>query len=366
MNGGAVLKLFFSRRALSTRCLPRIPAVSVRPELDFDYLLDKNRLAEIRVNIERRKQVGDIDEVHRLWDTLYPFVLGRQDHVDEMQLQDIWNAFYAEALKIPNRSHPDVPVGPKCNAKTVFVHGEKRMMNFKVRKAEELAIKFRLLRSDVAQCCSDKAYFLLSQLAIIERTLVRIVVNRLLKKGFQLITVPDIIGSEIAMKCGLMNRSEKNIAYTLKKYPDYCLSGTAEMGISSFLQGQMFRLEELPRRYVAQSRCFRPEAASGNLTSGLYRVHEFTKVEMFGVTADETGNESDIMLEELVEFQKDFFTSLNLHFRVMDMPSQELGAPAYRKFDIEAWMPGRKSYGEVRGTNMNAFRCFSCVNASSM
>ncbi|NWX01128.1 SYSM protein, partial [Caloenas nicobarica] len=104
-----------------------------------------------------------------------------------------------------------------------------------------------------------------------------------------------------------------------------------------------------PPRVVCSSTCYRAETETGREPWGLYRVHQFTKVEMFGVTAAERGTESEELLGEFLALQKEICSELGLHYRVLEMPTQELGLPAFRKFDIEAWMPGRGKFGEVRG-----------------
>ncbi|NXN96197.1 SYSM protein, partial [Rhinopomastus cyanomelas] len=104
-----------------------------------------------------------------------------------------------------------------------------------------------------------------------------------------------------------------------------------------------------PPRIVCSSTCYRPETDTGREAWGLYRVHQFTKVEMFGVTAAQSGSESEELLGHFVGLQQEIFSQLGLHYRVLEMPMEELGLPAYRKFDVEAWMPGRGKYGEVRG-----------------
>ncbi|NXS01928.1 SYSM protein, partial [Oxylabes madagascariensis] len=109
------------------------------------------------------------------------------------------------------------------------------------------------------------------------------------------------------------------------------------------------QLQDLPVRVACCSTCYRTETDTGREPWGLYRVHQFTKVEMFGVTAAERGTESEELLDEFLGLQKEIFSELGLHYRVLDMPTEELGLPAYRKFDIEAWMPGRGKFGEVRG-----------------
>lgn len=117
-----------------------------------------------------------------------------------------------------------------------------------------------------------------------------------------------------------------------------------EVGLCGLMRERVFRYDELPIKLTALSRCYRPEIATGVAESKLYRVHEFNKIEMFVVCEE---SDSDSQLNELVRLQSNIFATLGLHCRLLDMPPQELGPPAARKFDIEAWMPGRKMYGEV-------------------
>lgn len=137
-----------------------------------------------------------------------------------------------------------------------------------------------------------------------------------------------------------------------------CLSGTAEMSIGGSLQNQIFREEDLPLKFTAVSRCFRAETSSLEEERGLYRVHEFTKVEMFGVTANESGEESNQLHQEFRQVEEDNFEALNIHFKTLEMPPSELGLSAFRKFDIEAWMPGRKMFGEISS-------CSNCTDFQS-
>eukprot|EP00128_Syssomonas_multiformis_P012462 Colp12_sorted_trinity150504_noHs@34060 len=105
--------------------------------------------------------------------------------------------------------------------------------------------------------------------------------------------------------------------------------------------------KDLPIKMVAYGRCFRAEAgAYGQATRGMYRVHQFSKVEMFGITEGDPAL-SDALLEEFRGIQEALFSSLGIHARVLDMPTEDLGAPAYKKYDIEAWLPGRQAFGEI-------------------
>ena len=114
--------------------------------------------------------------------------------------------------------------------------------------------------------------------------------------------------------------------------------------------GEILKKEALPAKYVAFSHCFRKEAGRGESSKGLYRLHQFSKVEMFGFTEGNTVH-SDEMLEEMVFIQEEIFSLLGLHYKVLDMATEELGAAAYRKYDIEAWFNGRNSFGEVSSSS---------------
>ncbi|XP_039279436.1 serine--tRNA ligase, mitochondrial isoform X2 [Nilaparvata lugens] len=137
--------------------------------------------------------------------------------------------------------------------------------------------------------------------------------------------------------------------------PDLCLSGTSEMALAGFLMKKRLSPADLPLRLAAVSRCYRAETSRSSNERGIFRVHQFTKVEMFGVTE---ADGSDELLEEFRAIQEETFGELGLHFQVLDMPPCELGAQAYRKYDVEAWMPGRALYGEVSS-------CSSCTDYQS-
>uniref|UniRef100_A0AAR5P754 serine--tRNA ligase n=1 Tax=Dendroctonus ponderosae TaxID=77166 RepID=A0AAR5P754_DENPD len=142
-------------------------------------------------------------------------------------------------------------------------------------------------------------------------------------------------------------KGERTQVYTLDPNlhgPDLCLSGTSEIALAGYLTNRVFDPQELPLRLCAVSRCYRAETSSTADERGIFRVHEFTKVEMFIAALPD---QSDVILENLRTHQEQFFGSLGIHFQVLDMPPHDLGAPAYRKYDIEAWMPGRNLYGEI-------------------
>ncbi|ETN79510.1 putative serine--tRNA ligase [Necator americanus] len=248
---------------------------------------------------------------------------------------------YEEALRIPNMSHPSAPKGGEENAKIITSWGKKRSGT--CLTAEKLVQSWRTLfyPTDVS---GERSYAFVGALANLERVVLDYVFDRVCVLGFKPVSVPDLVSKEVTEACGVSQRTQKDIQYSLQDEPDVALSGTAEMGISALLREKTFDEEQLPLRIVAMSRCFRPEISNLASEAKLYRVHEFTKVEMYVMCTPE---QSEAEHDYLVQIQKGTFESFGLHCRQVEMPTEELGAPAARKIDIEAWMPGRQIYGEV-------------------
>ncbi|XP_068385293.1 serine--tRNA ligase, mitochondrial isoform X4 [Eschrichtius robustus] len=159
--------------------------------------------------------------------------------------------------------------------------------------------------------------------------------------------------------CGMTPNAKPSQIYNIdpSRFEDLNLAGTAEVGLAGYFMDHSVAFRDLPIRMVCSSTCYRAETDTGKEPWGLYRVHHFTKVEMFGVTGPGL-EQSSQLLEEFLSLQMEILTELGLHFRVLDMPTQELGLPAYRKFDIEAWMPGRGRFGEPTPPPCPGHQCF--------
>jgi seryl-tRNA synthetase len=189
-------------------------------------------------------------------------------------------------------------------------------------------------------------YFLLGDGALLEQALVQHALSLARKHGFQMVIPPSIVRNEVADACGFKPRDQngEQQSYQLSN-GDWCLTGTAEIPLAGLSINRTFKESELPYKVVGLSRSYRAEAgARGKDTKGLYRVHEFTKVELFVWATEQQSNEE---LEKLREFQESLISSLGLSAKVINMPYNDLGAPASKKYDIEAWMPGRGTFGEV-------------------
>ncbi|XP_063477260.1 serine--tRNA ligase, mitochondrial isoform X4 [Symphalangus syndactylus] len=264
----------------------------------------------------------------------------------EAQLEE---QFYLQALKLPNQTHPDVPVGDESQARVLHVVGDKPVFSFQPRGHLEIGEKLDIIRQKrLSHVSGHRSYYLRGAGALLQHGLVNFTFNKLLRQGFTPMTVPDLLRGAVFEGCGMTPNANPSQIYNIDpaRFKDLNLAGTAEVGLAGYFMDHTVAFRDLPVRMVCSSTCYRAETNTGQEPRGLYRVHHFTKVEMFGVTGPGL-EESSQLLEEFLSLQMEILTELGLHFRVLDMPTQELGLPAYRKFDIEAWMPGRGRFGEV-------------------
>uniref|UniRef100_A0A8D8H4W0 serine--tRNA ligase n=1 Tax=Culex pipiens TaxID=7175 RepID=A0A8D8H4W0_CULPI len=315
----------------------------VKPSYDTDYLLNPANIPEIQHNIEHRKGVGNIQLVHELNSKLRSLPTNAGE-AERSQLND---QLQAELRKIPNRTHPGV-LQHGADPKVVRYYNEKPSLGegAKVFEFSEMTKKMNIFRMEkLGNFTGHKSYYLTGELAELEQALIRYALSKLLARNFHLITVPDILPARIIESCGMSTHGERNQVYKLN-YPHetLCLSGTSEMALAGYFAGTVTEESRLPLKLTAVSRCFRAETSALHEEKGIYRVHQFTKVEMFSVCRPD---QSEAMLEEFRDIEVDLFDALGVHFQLLDMPACELGAPAYRKYDIEAWMPGRGMYGEI-------------------
>lgn len=264
----------------------------------------------------------------------------------ETQLEE---QFYLWALRLPNRTHPDVPVGDESQARVLHVVGDKPAFSFQPRGHLEIAETLDIIRQKrLSHVSGHRSYYLRGPGALLQHGLVNFTLNKLIHRGFTPMTVPDLLRGAVFEGCGMTPNANPSQIYNIdpSRFEDLNLAGTAEVGLAGYFMDHSVAFRDLPIRMVCSSTCYRAETDTGKEPWGLYRVHHFTKVEMFGVTGPGL-EQSSQLLEEFLSLQMEILTELGLHFRVLDMPTQELGLPAYRKFDIEAWMPGRGRFGEV-------------------
>lgn len=332
----------------------------VAADLDWDYLLDVENIGQIEENTINRKGVGNIHKVHEIFGKLQSYtddsnkIPGSTEYpieYDSKKIQDFMllvEEVYRQALEIPNKTHESVPIGSHENNESVLKCGQK--IDKKTPTIDKISELYGWLREEhISLYSTQRAYILKNELADLETALVRYTLSYLNDQGFLLVSVPDILHHSIIESCGFATKGSRNQIYKLdflNEYGKYCLSGTSEMSLAGLLKNRVFDESELPLKLCAASRCFRAEVSGSEREGKLYRLHEFTKIEMF-IVAPGNSERSDLMFEEIKDHQLHLFSDLGIHFQLCNMATHELGSPAYKKYDIEAWMPGNQFYGEI-------------------
>lgn len=246
-------------------------------------------------------------------------------------------------LALPNLIHPAVPDGGEQDARELRRWGEIPRFDFPPLDHVELARRLDLVDFEAGtRVAGPKFYYLRNEAVLLDLALQQLALDLLRAEGFTLVATPDLAKSGIVDALGYDPRGPETQIYAVSD-TDLCLVGTAEITLGGLFAGVTLDEDELPVRLAGLSHCFRTEAGSyGRESKGLYRVHQFTKVEMFAVTRPE---DSDAMHEALLALEERIFQALEVPYRVLDIAAGDLGAPAYRKFDLEAWMPGRGEAG---------------------
>ncbi len=353
----------------------------------LDYKFIKDNLDAVKANIKNRNMTADADEVVRLYNKRTELVTALQELQtkrnenaksmkgklpdderkrlieegkalkekiagSEKELADTEAALDAAGRQIPNMAHPDAPIG-KVDSENLEVKkvGTPRKFDFEPKDHVQLMQDLDLIDFDEAtKVAGPKFYYLKNEAVFLEQAMVMYALNILRKHGFTPFITPDVAKAEILQGIGFNPRGNESNVYCIEE-EGTCLVATAEITLGGYHSGEILDKSKLPLKYCGLSHCFRREAgAAGQFSKGLYRVHQFTKLEMFVYCLPE---ESDALHEQLRLIEEEIFTGLGLPFRVVDTCTGDLGAPAYRKWDLEAWMPGRNGgeYGEVTSTS---------------
>ena len=275
----------------------------------------------------------------------------------EAKLNEVEAALDEAGRQIPNMAHPETPIG-KLDTENLEVKkvGTIRKFDFKAKSHVEIMEALDLIDFERATKVSGpKFYYLKNEAVFLEQALIMYAMNILRKHGFTTFITPDVAKEEVLKGIGFNPRGNESNVYAIEE-EGTCLVATAEITLGGYHSGELLDTSKLPLMYWGLSHCFRREAgAAGQFSKGLYRVHQFDKVEMFVYSTPE---QSDELHEKLRQIEEEIFTGLGIPFHVVDTCTGDLGAPAYRKWDLEAWMPGRADeahpdgdYGEVTSTS---------------
>lgn len=248
---------------------------------------------------------------------------------------------------IPNILQADVPIGEEGEDDLVKTWGEEL---FESRKGAEDHLDFANKKGWVdfergSKVAGTKFYFLKGDLALLENAIYQFALNKLISKGFNFMTVPHMVNGEVATGTGFAPRSSEQSDEYFIEGEDLSLIATAEMSLTGFRAGEILNEKDLPIFYAGYSPCYRKEAGTyGKHTRGLFRVHQFNKLEMYAYTLPEQSVE---IHEKILAIEEEIYQELGIPYRVVNIASGDLGAPASKKYDIEYWSPVDGNYREI-------------------
>jgi seryl-tRNA synthetase len=319
--------------------------------------------ALVALDAERRRVSTELDGVRQQRNALAASMKGRKPSDEERargkELKDSEPRLEAEVARVeaaldellralPNMTRPDVPAGAdEAHNLEVRRWGEPRRFEFEPLDHLALAEKHGIIDFEAgAKTTGQKFYFLRDEGVLLEASLVRYALDRARARGFTLLQTPDLARRGVCAGTGFNPSGPEKQIYTIEG-EDLALIGTAEITLSGLHAAEVLDAARLPLRYCGLSHCFRMEAgAAGRYGRGLYRVHQFTKVELFAYTHPDR---SDAMQQEILALEEEIFQGLEIPYRVMLLCGGEAATQSARTYDIEAWMPGRDggAYGEV-------------------
>lgn len=299
----------------------------------------RNALSEQMADAAKRQELAE--EARKLKQTL-------QDV--EPRLKKVNEDFEELLLRIPNPAAADVPAGQSDkDNKVVKEWGKKPGFDFPVKDHLELATALEMVDfARAAKVSGNSFVYLKNDGALLELALINYGLNFLKERGFTPIITPDLARQRYYLGTGYLPSGPEAQTYKIED-SDLGLIATAEVTLAGYHADEVLPAKDLPLKYAGYSHCFRREEGSyGKYSKGLYRMHQFRKVEMFMYT---TVAGSEKAHQEILALEEEFWQSLEIPYRVLEMCTADLGAQAVKKYDLEAWLPGRKDYGEITSTS---------------
>lgn len=324
--------------------------------------VDVDRLVELE--LQRRERMQASQEFNRLSNEKSKLIGKAADEqqrealkAEARELRDKKDAAHkehdaldAEAAEIqahiPNMAHDAAPIGVDDKANLELRLGKTPVPSFDFKPLDHLQLGEKHDMIDFeggARTTGSGFYFLKNDAVLLELALQQFAIRLLVGEGFTPTITPDLAQDSVLEGIGFMPRGPETQIYSIEN-TNLSLVGTAEITLGGLYAGITIDKEDLPIKLAGISHCYRTEAGSaGRASKGLYRVHQFTKVEMFTFVLPE---DSEAMHDQLCELECRIFDELEIPYRVVDTATGDLGGPAFRKFDLEAWMPGRGERGE--------------------
>lgn len=335
-------------------CQNRLVSVDIKKLLSLD---EENRkleteIGDLRAERNANSKSKPTPEIIERMKTIGTGIKVKEDGQKEIQTELI-----KLLMSVPNLTHPEVHVSDNEDDNPIidtFLAPTK--FDFAALDHVQLAEKNDLIDFDRATKVSGaKFYYLKNELALLEFALIQYALSTVTKYGFTPMITPDLAKREVLEGLGFNPRGESTQVYNVED-SDLCLIGTSEITMGGLHMNEIIDEKELPKKYVAVSHCFRTEAGSySKYSKGIFRVHQFTKIEMFQYVLPEN---SETAHQELLKIEREIFEGLKIPFRVVDHCTADLGGPSIRTYDLEAWMPGKPNkedklgdWGEITSTS---------------
>lgn len=273
--------------------------------------------------------------------------LGNKLATEEDELNKLFVHLKTVLDQAPNLPHESVPTGKDDSEnmpiKTV---GEKPIFDFEPRDHVELGKMLDVIDLETgAETSGARFYYLKNELVLLEFAIVNWLMHKYVSKGFTPVTVPMLVKEHMMYATGFFPADKNEIYHVNPEEDDLYLVGTSEVPLAGLHMGKAIQADELPKRYIGFSTCFRREAGSyGKDTKGILRVHQFDKMEMFSFCHPEKSWEEHDFLRSIEE---EILQELGLPYQVVIICGGDLGAPAAKKYDCEVWIPTQNTYREL-------------------
>jgi len=340
------------RAALGRRSREAVEGLDEALELDERRRVVLARVEELRAEKNRMsKAVGRAHESERA--DLKEKVRVVSDELEglERELADVQDRLYAAAVLLPNPPHESVPVGESDDDNEELRRwGEPPSFDFAPRDHVELGQLLGMIDIDRGvRTSGSRFYYLTGRSVWLQFALLRYALDFTRPHGFTPVIPPVLVREEAMFGTGFLPTEESNLYVVPDEDSPLYLVGTSEVSLASFHAHEVLDPVDLPRRYMGYSSCFRREAGTyGKDTRGIFRVHQFDKLEMFAFTRP---GESWAEHDRFLGFEEQWVQSLGVPYRVVNVCTSELGGPAAKKYDIEGWMPGQGKYREITSTS---------------
>jgi len=315
-------------------------------QLEFQNQLDalRRKRSELGALMKSQRSPDLISQLSQIKTQIKPL---------ETSCDNLQQEIFEKAESLPNLLHETVPQDPEAGDIVEFINctSETRAEELMPKLSfdhKDIGEKLNIMNFETASRISGSSwYYLTGDGALLEQALVQYGLFKARQHGYKMVIPPSMVRSEVINACGFKPK-DQNDEKQIYQIADeqVCLTGTAEIPLGALHSSSTFEPgTQFPIKYVGVSRAYRAEAgARGRDTKGLYRVHEFTKVELFHFSKPEEACEE---LEQLKNLQVEIIKELGISAKMINMPSNDLGAPALKKYDCEAWMPGRGNWGEL-------------------